>query len=200
MTDEKELLLLSSKPTQMSRKYFRNISILAIVSLLCLAVVQSVWVYRMYSDSVTDFKRRVESAIYKSIYKAFRMDAIPGLADAKYVRINLDDFSLYFEPNLMELDALQPYYAEVLFNDDGKSRVVMTNGERPVLNNPMTTIVPIDDDCSYSLLVSIEMPFKVFLSRMQGLIASSIAIIIDRNDSRHRIVQNRPLPSCHYHP
>ena len=165
-------------PLKMSRKYFRNISILAIVSLLCLAVVQSVWVCRMYSDSVTDFKRRVESAIYKSIYKAFRMDAIPGLADAKYVRINLDDFSLYFEPNLMELDALQPYYAEVLFNDDGKSRVVMTNGERPVLNNPMTTVVPIDDDGSYSLLVSIEMPFKVFLSRMWRLIASSVAIII----------------------
>ena len=165
-------------PLKMSRKYFRNISILAIVSLLCLAVVQSVWVYRMYSDSVTDFKRRVESAIYKSIYKAFRMDAIPGLADAKYVRINLDDFSLYFEPNLMELDALQPYYAEVLFHDAGDSRVVMTRGERPVLNNPMTTVVPIDDDGSYSLMVSIETPFKVFLGRMWGLIASSVAINI----------------------
>ena len=165
-------------PLKMSRKYFRNISILAIASLLSLAVVQSVWVYRMYSDSVTDFKRRVESAIYKSIYKAFRMDAIPGLADAKYVRINLDDFSLYFEPNLMELDAFQPYYAEVLFNDAGKSRVVMTNGERPALNDPMTTVVPIDDDGQYSLLVSIEMPFKVFLSRMWGLIVSSIAIVL----------------------
>ena len=162
----------------MSRKYFRNISILAIVSLLCLAVVQSVWVYRMYNDSVTDFKRRVESAIYKSIYKAFRMDAIPGLADAKYVRINLDDFSLYFEPNLMELDALQPYYAEVLSNEAGDSRVVITRGERPALNNPMTTVVPIDDYGLYSLLVSIETPFKVFLSRMWGLIASSVAIII----------------------
>ena len=178
VSKEKFITTFAINPLKMSRKYFRNISILAIVSLLSLAVVQSVWVYRMYSDSVTDFKRRVESAIYKSIYKAFRMDAIPGLADAKYVRINLDDFSLYFEPNLMELDALQPYYAEVLFNDDGKSRVVMTNGERPILNNPMTTVVPIDDDGSYSLLVSIEMPFKVFLSRMQGLIASSVAIII----------------------
>ena len=174
----KFIVTFAINPLKMSRKYFRNISILAIVSLLSLAVVQSVWVYRMYSDSVTDFKRRVESAIYKSIYKAFRMDAIPGLADAKYVRINLDDFSLYFEPNLMELDALQPYYAEVLFNDDGKSRVLMTNGERPVLNNPMTTVVPIDDDGQYSLLVSIEMPFKVFLGRMWGLIASSVAIII----------------------
>ena len=165
-------------PLKMSRKYFRNISILAIVSLLCLAVVQSVWVYRMYNDSVTDFKRRVESSIYKSIYKAFRMDAIPGLADAEYVKINLNDFSLYFEPNLMELDALQPYYAEVLFNDGGDLRVVMTKGERPVLNNPMTTVVPIDDDGLYSLLVCIETPFKVFLGRMWGLIASSVAIII----------------------
>ena len=105
----KFIVTFAINPLKMSRKYFRNISILAIVSLLSLAVVQSVWVYRMYSDSVTDFKRRVESAIYKSIYKAFRMDAIPGLADAKYIKINLDDFSLYFEPNLMELDALQPY-------------------------------------------------------------------------------------------
>ena len=174
----KFIVTFAINPLKMSRKYFRNISILAIVSLLSLAVVQSVWVCRMYSDSVTDFKRRVESAIYKSIYKAFRMDAIPGLADAKYVRINLDDFSLYFEPNLMELDALQPYYAEVLFHDAGDSRVVMTRGERPVLNNPMTTVVPIDDDGSYSLMVSIETPFKVFLGRMWGLIASSVAIII----------------------
>ena len=178
MTYGKELLLLSSKPSCMSRKFFRNISILAVISLLTLAAVQSVWVYRMYNDSVNDFKRRGESAIYKSIYKAFRMDAIPGLADAKYVKINLDDFSLYFEPNLMELDAFQPYYAEVLFNDAGNSRVVMTNGERPALTNPMTTVVPIDDEGSYSLLVSIETPFKVFLSRMWGLIASSIAIVL----------------------
>jgi signal transduction histidine kinase len=162
----------------MSRKFFRNISILAVISLLTLAVVQSVWVYRMYNDSVTDFKRRVESAIYKSIYKAFRMDAIPGLAEATYIKINLDDFSLYFERNLMELDAYQPYYAEVLVHDGEDYRVVMTTGERPALDDPMTTIVPIDDDGQYSLLVSIEMPFKVFLSRMWGLIVSSVAIVL----------------------
>ena len=85
----------------MSKKFFRNISIIAVVSLLCLAVVQAVWVYRMYNDSVADFQRRVESATYKSIYKAFRMDAIPGLATATHIKMNLDDFSLYFEPNLM---------------------------------------------------------------------------------------------------
>ena len=162
----------------MSRRFFRNISILAVLSLFTLAVIQSVWVYRMYNDSVNDYKRRVESAIYKSIYKAFRMDAIPGLANATYIKINLDEFSLYFEPNLMELDAFQPYYVEVLVHDGEDSRVIMTKGERPALDDPMTTVVPIDDDGEYSLLVSIEMPFKVFLNRMWGLIVSSIAIVL----------------------
>ena len=162
----------------MSKKFFRNISIIAVASLLCLAVVQAVWVYRMYNDSVADFQRRVESATYKSIYKAFRMDAIPGLANATHIKMNLDDFSLYFEPNLMELDALQPYYAEVLFHDAGTTRVMMTKEERPSLNNPMVIVVPIDDDELYSLRLSIEMPFKAFLERMLGLILSSVAIVL----------------------
>ena len=162
----------------MSKKFFRNISILAVASLLCLAVVQAVWVYRMYNDSVADFQRRVESATYNSIYKAFRMDAIPGLANATHIKMNLDDFSLYFEPNLMELDALQPYYAEVLFHDAGTTRVMMTKGERPSLNNPMVIVVPIDDDELYSLRLSIETPFKAFLERMRGLILSSVAIVL----------------------
>ena len=146
----------------MSRRFFRNISILAVISLFTLAVIQSVWVYRMYNDSVNDYRRRVESAIYKSIYKAFRMDAIPGLANATHIKINLDEFALYFEPNLMELDAYQPYYTEVLVHDGEEPRIIMTRGERPELNEPMTAVVPIDDDGQYSLLVSIEMPFKVF--------------------------------------
>lgn len=162
----------------MSKKFFRNISIIAVASLLCLAVVQAVWVYRMYNDSVADFQRRVESATYKSIYKAFRMDAIPGLANATHIKMNLDDFSLYFEPNLMELDALQPYYAEVLFHDAGTTRVMMTKGERPSLHNPMVIVVPIDDDELYSLRLSIETPFKAFLERMRGLILSSVAIVL----------------------
>lgn len=162
----------------MSKKFFRNISIIAVVSLLCLAVVQAVWVYRMYNDSVADFQRRVESATYKSIYKAFRMDAIPGLANATHIKMNLDDFSLYFEPNLIELDALQPYYAEVLFHDAGSTRVMMTKGEKPSLNNPMVIVVPIDDDGLYSLRLSIETPFSLFLNRMWGLIISSVVIVL----------------------
>ena len=129
----------------MSRRYFRNISVLAVASLISLAVVQSVWVYRLYNDSVADFKRRVESAIYKSIYKSFRMDEIPGLTYATYIKINLDDFALYFEPYLLELDAYQPYYAEVLYRMD-TLRTMMTRGEQISAAQSMTTEIPIDDE------------------------------------------------------
>ena len=43
----------------------------------------------MYRNQVEDFERRVESATYKSIYKAFRMDAIPGLVAAEQIKINI---------------------------------------------------------------------------------------------------------------
>ena len=161
----------------MSRRFFRNISITAVISLLALAVVQSVWVYRMYNDSLNDYKRRVESAAYKSIYKAFRMDAVPGLTDATFIKINLNEFALYFEPNLIELDAFQPYYVEVLYSDPSPV-VMMTYGDKTVLTNPMSTILPIDDDDKYFLDLTIEVPFKVFLSRMWGLIISSIIIVL----------------------
>lgn len=177
VTERKELLLLYRNPIGMSRRFFINISIVAVASLLCLAVVQSVWVYRMYDDSVTDFRRRVESAMYKSIYKAFRMDAIPGMTEATYIKIDLDDFSLYLEPNLKELDALHPYYVEVLFNED-VPKVMMTSGDLDASVHYLTTVLPIDDDGVYSLQLSIEMPFKVFLGRMWGLIASSVVIIV----------------------
>lgn len=163
----------------MSRRYFRNISVLAVISLIALASVQSFWVWRTYNDSVTDFKRRVESAIYKSIYKAFRMDAIPGLSDATYIRIDLNDFALYFEPNLLELDAYQPYYVEILYEfKKDNFRTMMTRGEKIEGSRSMTTEIPIDDDGQYKLRLVIEMPFDVLASRMWGLIASSVAIVI----------------------
>lgn len=161
----------------MSHHFFRNISILVIVSLLALAVVQSVWVYRLYNDSVKDFERRVESAAYKSIYKSFLMDAIPGISNASHIRINLDEFALYFDTNLIELDALQAYYAEIIYNLD-KPRVMLTRGDEASLKRQMSTTLPIDDDGQYSLRLSIETPFKVFLSRMWGLIISSVAIVL----------------------
>lgn len=72
----------------MRRKLFRNISILVVASLAVLTAVQCVWVWRMYNDTVEDFSRRVQSAAYKTIYKAFRMNAIPGFRPAEQVRID----------------------------------------------------------------------------------------------------------------
>lgn len=174
---EKIIATFVSNLMMMSRRFFRNISLLVVISLLALAVVQSVWVYRMYNDSVKDFERRVESAAYKSIYKAFLMDAIPGISDATYIRLDLDDFALYFDTNLMELDALEPYYAEIIYNSD-KPRVMLARGDESRLERTMSTTLPIDDDGQYSLRLTIEMPFKVFLGRMWGLIVSSVAIVL----------------------
>ena len=159
------------------RRYFRNISIVVVSSLIALAAVQLVWVWKMYDDSVTDFRRRVESAMYKSIYKSFRMDAIPGMTDATYIKMDLDDFALYFEPNLLELDAFQPYHAEIIFNDV-KPRAMMSRGDKAALERPMTTETMIDDEGDYTLRLSIEMPSDILLGRMWGLIFSSVAIIL----------------------
>ena len=161
----------------MSRRYFRNISIIVVVSLIALATVQTVWVWQMYKDSVDDFRRRVESAMYKSMYKSFLMDAIPGLEEAKYIRMDLDDFALYFEPNLLELDAYQPYHAEVLYRLD-TLRTMMTRGERPEPERSMITETSIDDEGQYILRISIEMPFDVLMGRMWGLILSSVLIVL----------------------
>jgi hypothetical protein len=90
----------------MNRTYFRNLSLLIVASLTLLAGVQCWWVTKMYREQESDFQRRVESAAYKSVYKSFRMDAIPGLVAAKRINIDLDDFALTFDPALLELDAM----------------------------------------------------------------------------------------------
>lgn len=131
----------------------------------------------MYRSQVEDFERRVESATYKSIYKAFRMDAIPGLVAAEQIKINLDEFALFFEPNLLELDALQPYAVEVL-DLTAAERVMMSRGEVSSIRNPMVVRVEIDDDAMFGLLLTIEVPHRKFFGQMWGLLASSVVIVL----------------------
>ncbi len=161
----------------MRRKLFRNISILVVASLAVLTAVQCVWVWRMYNDTVEDFTRRVQSATYKTIYKAFRMDAIPGFRPTEQVRIDLDDFALWFEPNLLELDALQPYCVEVIdrLSDD---RVMMRRGEVEDLENPLSFDTDIDDDGMFALRMYITVPYKKFWREMWALILSSLAMLV----------------------
>ena len=131
----------------------------------------------MYRNQVEDFERRDESATYKSIYKAFRMDAIPGLVAAEQIKINLDEFAFYFEPNLLELDALQPYAAEVL-DLTASSRVMMHRGDAATIRNPMVTLIEIDDDAMFGLRLTIEVPHRAFFGQMWGLLASSVMIVL----------------------
>lgn len=168
---------MKAPKAQISQSFFRRISVVVIASLVLLAVVQCFWGWRMYRNQVEDFERRVESATYKSIYKAFRMDAIPGLVAAEQIKIDLDEFAFYFEPNLLELDALQPYAAEVL-DLTASSRVMMSRGDTDAIRNPMVTLIEIDDDAMFGLRLTIEVPHRAFFGRMWGLLASSVVIVL----------------------
>ena len=168
---------MNAPKSQISQSFFRRISVVVIASLVLLAVVQCFWGWRMYRNQVEDFERRVESATYKSIYKAFRMDAIPGLVAAEQIKINLDEFAFYFEPNLLELDALQPYAAEVL-DLTASSRVMMHRGDAATIRNPMVTLIEIDDDAMFGLRLTIEVPHRAFFGQMWGLLASSVMIVL----------------------
>lgn len=171
----------------MNRNFFKNISIMAIVSLVLLATVQCIWVVRMYNDQVSDFCRRVESAAYKSIYKAFRMDAVPGIHRAERINIDLEEFALHFVPNLLELDIVEPYYAEILSlpSDTGdemgsgsEKLILMRKGEKGILSGKVhTTEMIIDDDFMFALRLSIRIPYMEFWSRLQWIVLSSVAIV-----------------------
>ncbi|MBQ7791598.1 MAG: hypothetical protein IJ377_04850 [Rikenellaceae bacterium] len=168
---------MKAPKSQISQSFFRQISVVVVASLVLLAVVQCFWGWRMYRNQVEDFERRVESATYKSIYKAFRMDAIPGLVAAEQIKIDLDEFAFYFEPNLLELDALQPYAAEVL-DLTASSRVMMHRGDAATICNPMVTLIEIDDDAMFGLRLTIEVPHRAFFGQMWGLLASSVVIVL----------------------
>jgi signal transduction histidine kinase len=166
----------------MNRNFFKNISLLAIASLVMLATVQCVWVVRMYNDQVLDFCRRVESATYKSIYKAFRMDAVPGIHNAERIRINLDEFDLYFVPNLLELDITEPYYAEILSlpTKSGEEEIVlMRHGNKDFVNGKLHTVmIIIDDDSLFALRLSINIPYREFWGSLKWIVLSSAAIVV----------------------
>lgn len=160
------------------RNLFRKIALMAVGALLLLSVVQGLWVWRMYRDRVADFERRVRMAAYKSVYRSFRMDAIPGLQSSDRVQIDLADFTLYFDPNLLELDALEPYVLEVVSYLGDNGRVMMRRGDVEALSNPFVQEIEIDDDGYFRLHVYMDVPHAEFRREMSGLILSSVAIVL----------------------
>ena len=162
----------------MNKNFFRNISVCVVCALAFMAMVQCRWIVKMYHDQERDFVRRVESAAYKSIYKAFRMDAVPGLQVAEKVQIDLDTYALYFTPNLLELDITQPYVLQVLDCTAG-NRVIMSYGKGELLEQNVHTVeIPIDDDFLFALRLSIKLPYGEFWSRMWVLLFSSVGSVI----------------------
>lgn len=159
----------------MKRSGFRNISLCVVALLIGLAIVQSIWVVRLYNDTVADFHSRVQSAIYKSIYKSFITVNPLQPSEIISININLDNFDLYFKNSLLESEALQPHNIEVL--DASTGRVIMRKIESEHLNNPVTMEANIDDGM-FVLRVSIEVPYRKIWNTMWGLILSSGAIII----------------------
>ena len=159
----------------MKRSGFRNISLCVVALLIGLAIVQSIWVVRLYNDTVADFYSRVQSAIYKSIYKSFITVNPLQPSEIISININLDNFDLYFKNSLLESEALQPHNIEVL--DASTGRVIMRKIESEHLNNPVTMEANIDDGM-FVLRVSIEVPYRKIWNTMWGLILSSGAIII----------------------
>lgn len=160
-----------------SRSTFRNISIMVVTSLLALTALQGAWVWRLYRDTVEDFERRAQSATYKTIYKVFRMDPTLGFMPSEQIRIDLDEFALYFTPNLLELDALQPYAVEII-ERISQERVMMRLGERELIDNPATFEIDIDDDGMFALRLHISVPYDKFLQETWGLILSSALMLL----------------------
>ncbi len=160
------------------RLLFRRIALMAVSALLLLSVVQGLWVWRMYRNRVADFERRVWSAAYKSVYRSFRMDAIPGLNPTDMVQIDLDDFALYFEPNLLELNALQNYVLEVASYLSENGRIIMRRGNADALCKPFVLEIKIDDNGYFRLLVYMDVPHAEFRREMSGLILSSVGIVL----------------------
>ncbi len=161
----------------MNRIYFRNLSLVVVASLTLLAGVQWWWVTKMYHEQESDFERRVESAAYKSVYKSFRMDAIPGLVAAQRINIDLDDFALTFDLALLELDAMTVWQAEII-DRTMENRVVMRRRTEEELPHPRTTLIEIDDDGVFALRLTYARPVERFWGEMWVLLLSSVAIVV----------------------
>lgn len=160
----------------MNRRYFRNISLFVIASLMLLATIQAVSVYSAYRNRVEEYHNRVETTTYKSIYSAFRMDAVPGVPNASRVRINLQEFRLFFEPNLRDVAIDEPYNIDIIDKQSG--RTMMQYHTDKAIEKPTTHLFDVDDDSLFALRLTINTPYEQFWSDVKWIILSSVAIVI----------------------
>ena len=164
------------KGREMTRMRFRNVSLAAVASLTLLAAVQCVWAWRIYRDAVDAFRNRVESAAYKSVYESIRTDPF-GTEPSGDLKVDLDDFGLYFTANMLETGTLQPYCAEVIDRTDG-GRVVMRRGDAAAIEHPAVSEIDLDDGERLALRVTVSVPVGEIWGRMWGVVVPSAAIVV----------------------
>jgi signal transduction histidine kinase len=143
---------------------------------MLLATIQAVSVYSAYRNRVEEYHNRVETTTYKSIYSAFRMDAVPGVPNASRVRINLQEFRLFFEPNLRDVAIDEPYNIDIIDKQSG--RTMMQYHTDKAIENPTTHLFDVDDDSLFALRLTINTPYEQFWSDVKWIILSSVAIVI----------------------
>ena len=164
------------KGREMTRMRFRNVSLAAVASLTLLAAVQCVWAWRIYRDAVDAFRNRVESAAYKSVYESIRTDPF-GTEPSGDLKVDLDDFGLYFTANMLETGTLQPYCAEVIDRTDG-GRVLMRRGDAAAIEHPAVSEIDLDDGERLALRVTVSVPVGEIWGRMWGVVVPSAAIVV----------------------
>ena len=161
----------------LNKRSFSIVSVVVTLALALLTIVQCAWVWKTYNENIESFRRRVQSATYRTIYKSFRNCDIQGTSTSRNIYIDLTDFATWFEPYLKEMEVYQPYYLEVI-NHTLNDKVMMRSGNTEWLFNPWTFEMQIDDRGMFSLRLTISEPRREMLGDMWLLILSSGVMVV----------------------
>ncbi|MBR7102798.1 MAG: HAMP domain-containing histidine kinase [Tidjanibacter sp.] len=161
----------------LNKRSFSIVSVVVTLALALLTIVQCAWVWKTYNENIESFRRRVQSATYRTIYKSFRNSDIQGTSTSRNIYIDLTDFATWFEPYLKEMEVYQPYYLEVI-NHTLNDKVMMRSGNTEWLFNPWTFEMQIDDRGMFSLRLTISEPRREMLGDMWLLILSSGVMVV----------------------
>lgn len=161
----------------LNKRSFSIVSVVVTLALALLTIVQCAWVWKTYNENIESFRRRVQSATYRTIYKSFRNSDIQGTSTSRNIYIDLTDFATWFEPYLKEMEVYQPYYLEVI-NHTLNDKVMMRSGNTEWLFNPWTLEMQIDDRGMFSLRLTISEPRREMLGDMWLLILSSGVMVV----------------------
>lgn len=168
--------LYNSMAHTLNKRSFSIVSVVVTLALALLTIVQCAWVWKTYNENIESFRRRVQSATYRTIYKSFRNSDIQGTSISRNIYIDLTDFATWFEPYLKEMEVYQPYYLEVI-NHTLNDKVMMRSGNTEWLFNPWTFEMQIDDRGMFSLRLTISEPRREMLGDMWLLILSSVVMV-----------------------